>query len=149
MHRRTFLVTAGTAATAGVAGCLEGAAVSDDRVEMTQVDFRPERLTVEAGTTVEFANTSSHGHTVTAFQGSYPEGAEYFATGGFDSEEQAREGWDNQDGVLYQGESWEHTFEIPGTYQYYCIPHLEADMIGWIEVEEPDDASGNDTADGE
>lgn len=138
MDRRNFLAAASAGVSIGLAGCLdrfEAAATTDDRVEMTIDSFRPERLTVESGTTVEFVNTSSHAHTVTAFDDGIPDEAEYFATGGFEDEEAAKEGWDNQEGLLYQNESWEHTFEVPGTHQYYCVPHIDAEMIGFVDVE--------------
>jgi plastocyanin len=139
MDRRMFLATAGSGLTIGLAGCIDGSAgaTGDHDIGMTQVSFRPDELTVEAGTTVTFRNTSSHGHTVTAFQDSYPEDAEYFSTGGYGSEEEARSAWENDNGgVLTQGETFEHQFEIPGQYDYYCIPHLDAEMLGTIEVTE-------------
>jgi plastocyanin len=138
MDRRRFLASATGALAIGVAGCLgfeEGQAAGDHDVGMTQVDFRPESLTVDVGTTVEFLNTSSHGHTVTAVD--IPDGASYFATGGFDSYEAAMNGWEsNNSGVLSQGDSFTHTFEVPGRYDYVCIPHLASDMRGQITVEE-------------
>lgn len=139
MERRTFLVTAGSALTVGVAGCLDAGAdpTGENEVGMTIDSFRPDELTVEAGTTVEFINTSSHAHTVTAFQDAYPERAKYWASGGFDSEQGAIEAWENDGGgALFQGESYERTFDVPGVYQYYCVPHIEADMVGEVVVEE-------------
>ena len=139
---------AGSGATLAVAGCLDsgGAAVSgDDVVEMTINSFRPEELTVEPGTTVEFVNTSSHAHTVTAFQDGYPSEAEYWASGGFDTEDDAIDDWNSraQEGKLRTNESFEHTFEIPGTYNYYCIPHYVphagTEMTGVIRVEDSAD----------
>ena len=137
MDRRTFLATAGVAVSAGFAGCFgDAAAAGENTVGMSINSFRPEELTVSAGTTVEFVNSSSHGHSVTAYGGGIPEGADYFATGGFESEAAAREGWESQKGIIYQGDSFEHTFEIPGQYQYFCIPHERDGMIGLITVEE-------------
>ncbi|MEF8937052.1 cupredoxin domain-containing protein [Halobacteriaceae archaeon SHR40] len=139
MDRRTFLAAAGVGVSTALAGCsdfFDAAAAGENTVGMTINRFRPEELTVDAGTTVEFSNTSSHAHTVTAYEGGIPEEAEFFATGDFESEAAAREGWNNQRGLLYEGESWEYTFEIPGTYQYFCIPHEDSGMIGFIEVEE-------------
>ena len=138
MDRRTFLAATGAGVTTALAGCsgfFDAAAAGENAVGMTINRFRPEELTVEAGTTVTFENTSSHAHTVTAYEGGIPDEAEFFATGDFESEMAAREGWENQQGLLYQGESWEHTFEIPGTYQYFCIPHEESGMIGFVEVQ--------------
>jgi len=140
MNRRTFLVVAGAGTGVALAGCLEGGeAAGDHDVGMTISSFRPEELTVEAGTAVEFLNTSDHSHTVTAYQGLYPDGAEYWASGGFDSQDAAIDDWQSteQRGKLEPGESYEHTFELPGTYEYYCIPHERSNMVGTIVAEEP------------
>jgi plastocyanin len=140
MNRRTFLVAAGAGTGVALAGCLEGSeAAGDHDVGMTISSFRPEELTVEAGTAVEFLNTSDHSHTVTAYQGLYPDGAEYWASGGFDSQDAAIDNWQSteQRGKLEPGESYEHTFELPGTYEYYCIPHERSNMVGTIVAEEP------------
>lgn len=139
MDRRNFIVAAGSGLVAGLAGCLDasGEPTGEHDVGMTIDSFRPSELTVTPGTTVEFRNTSSHTHTVTAFQDSYPEGTEYFASGGFDSESAAVDAWESGGGGgLSQGDSFEHTFELTGTYSYYCIPHLSADMVGEIIVSE-------------
>lgn len=138
MDRRTFLAT-GVMSGVALAGCLEGSGepTGDYDVGMTIDSFRPETLTVDAGTTVEFRNTSSHTHTVTAFQGSYPEDAEYWASGGFESRDEAEDAWkSDRGGAIEQGESYEHAFEQPGSHGYFCIPHLDADMVGQIDVEE-------------
>jgi len=140
MDRRKFLTAAGSTAALALAGCLDtnAAPAGEHDVGMTIDSFRPETLTVDAGTTVEFRNTSGHTHTVTAIESGIPEEADYFASGGFDSREAARDAWDDRrGGKLEQGDSFEHTFEIPGSYPYICIPHLRADMRGTIEVTEP------------
>jgi plastocyanin len=140
MHRRTFLAAVGVGTTTAMAGCLvDGRSVAGDTtVGMTMDSFRPEELTVPPGTTVEFVNTSTHGHTVTATN--LPDEAddsEYFATGGFDSEEEAWDGWENEvKGVLSEGEIYEHEFVTPGRYDYICIPHIRAGMKGVIYVDE-------------
>ena len=143
MERRTFIATAGSAVAVGLAGCLDagGNPMGEHEVGMTIDEFRPDELTVQPGTTVTFINTSSHAHTVTAFQDAYPEDAEYWASGGFESEQEARDAW-SQDlaGNLYQDERYEKTFEYPGRYEYYCIPHYVPEqgtsMVGQIIVEE-------------
>jgi len=137
MHRRTFLATVGSGATLAIAGCLDGGAqaTGDHDIGMTIDSFRPEELTVTAGTTVTWRNTSSHGHTVTAFQDAYPSEAAFFASGGYETEKSAREAWETDNGgVLKGGETFEHTFETPGRYDYFCVPHVDADMIGAVEV---------------
>lgn len=138
MDRRSFLAAAGTGVSISLAGCLGigGGSSGDHDVGMTIDSFRPETLTVEPGYTVEFVNTSDHAHTVTAFDGGVPEGADYFASGGYDDEETAVEAWDAEfGGALYTGDSYERTFEVPGRYEYYCIPHIRSDMVGTIVVE--------------
>ncbi|MEF8815070.1 MAG: plastocyanin/azurin family copper-binding protein [Halovenus sp.] len=139
MDRRTFLTVTGTGIATGLAGCLgiSGGSTGNHDVGMSIDSFRPDSLTVTPGTTVEFLNTSSHTHTVTAFGDGIPEDAAYFASGGFGSEEAAREAWnDGLGGGLREGDSFEHTFEIPGRYDYFCIPHLRSDMVGVIHVED-------------
>lgn len=138
MDRRTFIGAVGAATAVGVSGCLSGGeAATNPDIGMTIDSFRPAELRVEPGTTVEWGNTSSHTHTVTAFEDGIPDDAEYFASGGYGSREAAEGAWnDERGGALIQGDTFEHTFDIPGEYEYYCIPHLRADMVGTVVVEE-------------
>jgi plastocyanin len=139
MQRRRFLAGAGTAAVAALSGCaaVGSTAGGDDYdVGMTAVAFRPPELTVSAGETVVWKNTSSRAHSVTAYESGIPEEAAYFASGGYESEEAAREAWTNLNGAITSGEVYEHTFEVPGTYQYFCIPHERGGMLGTVTVEE-------------
>ncbi|WP_049917689.1 plastocyanin/azurin family copper-binding protein [Haloferax denitrificans] len=111
-----------------------GGPVETDTVGMTEeLGFDPKSIQVPVGTTVTFENTSSIGHSVTAYEDKIPDGATYFATGGFDSEQAAKDGYPEK-GNLEAGESYEHTFETKGTYEYYCIPHELNGMVGTIEV---------------
>lgn len=117
-------------------GSSDGERTETNTVEMTdEPAYEPERIRVEAGTTVTFENVGNVGHTVTAYEDKLPEGAEYFASGGFDSEEAASEGYgDGQEGNVPGGESYEHTFGTTGTYESYCIPHEMNGMVGSIEA---------------
>ncbi len=113
-------------------------------VEMTDgLAFDPDSLTVAPGDTVVFENVGSVGHSVTAYEEgedeSIPEDAEYWAAGGFDSEQAARDAYSatgsiEDTGNVPGGESWSHTFETEGTHDYFCIPHEGAGMVGRIEV---------------
>jgi len=105
-------------------------------VEMTdQLGYEPKKIQIEAGTTVTFENVGNVGHTVTAYEDKIPDDAEYFASGDFDSEQAASDGFsDGQQGNIPAGESYEHTFETTGTYEYYCIPHEMNGMVGSIKV---------------
>ncbi len=66
---------------------------------MRDFAFTPARLEIPAGTTVEWTNNDPVAHTVTAEDRS------------FDS------------GLIEPGASWRHTFEVPGTYSFFCTPH--------------------------
>jgi plastocyanin len=97
-------------------------------VHMTEeLAFDPPSITVPAGTTVQWVNVSpSMGHSATAdpdraFDSSIvvlPLGADAFDSG-----------------LVPPGETFEHTFEVPGRYVYFCIPHEDDGMIGEIIVE--------------
>ncbi|GAB3311052.1 halocyanin [Haloplanus rallus] len=137
MHRRRLLATLGTGLAVGSAGCagVVGGDVEGD-VGMTAEAFRPTTITVSVGEEVVWYNNSARAHSVTAYDDGIPEGAEFFATGGYDSTSAAREGWYEMNGVLESGETFAHTFETPGQFNYFCIPHERAGMVGQVVVEE-------------
>lgn len=110
-----------------------GSGSSDADVTMTDAQaFEPKELTIAAGETIVFENTSSQSHTVTAYQDGIPPGGDYFASGGASSEEAATS--DLAGGLLASDETFELTLDQPGTYTYYCIPHEGAGMTGTITV---------------
>ncbi len=92
--------------------------------------FEPAEITIRVGDTVRWRNDSEFDHTVTADPGQaqdedsvmLPEGAEPFGSG-----------------TVAPGEAFEYTFEAPGRYRYFCIPHEAAGMIAEIVVEEADE----------
>jgi plastocyanin len=101
--------------------------------------FDPDSLTIAPGDTVVFENVGSVGHSVTAYEDSIPEGADYWASGGFDSEQAARDAYSatgslEDTGNVAGGESWEYTFETEGVHEYFCKPHEAGGMVGEIEV---------------
>lgn len=91
------------------------------------LEFTPPEVTISVGETVLWRNGSDVQHTVTADRDKVsnpekmhlPEGAEPFDSG-----------------TLQPGEEWSYTFEVPGRYQYVCLPHEAAGMIGEVIVEE-------------
>lgn len=104
------------------------AAADTTVVGMTNsLDFTPAKVTIRAGETVVWKNGSVLVHTVTAIADSaadpahveLPDGAEPFGSGRFGP-----------------GESYRHTFTVPGTYRYICIPHEAAGMTGTVVVKE-------------
>lgn len=109
---------------------------ADHVVEMQAVAFEPETVTVSVGDTVAWEHAGGEPHNVVAYEGQIPEDAEYWASGGFDSEQAAREGWENGEGAVQSGQSYVHTFETPGEHEYFCVPHEAAGMVGTVVVEE-------------
>ena len=117
-----------------VAAC-SGGGSSSGEVQMTDAQrFEPEELTVAAGETVTWKNESGESHTVTAYEDDIPDGADFFASGDASSEDGARDALD--EGLIDGGETFEVTFDEPGTYRYFCIPHEDQGMVGTIVVEE-------------
>ena len=96
--------------------------------------FDPDEITIAPGDTVEWVNVGAIGHSVTAYEDELPDGAAYFASGGFEAEDAARGAY--PDGDIPGGESYSHTFETAGEHGYFCIPHEAAGMVGTIVVEE-------------
>lgn len=101
-------------------------AVAQTTIVMTDgLRYEPAAVTVPAGTTVTWRNTSSMVHTVTANPAlanepghvSLPDGAKTFNSG-----------------LLQPGQSFSHTFTVPGEYRYFCIPHEGAGMLGTVTV---------------
>jgi len=134
--RRGMLATLGATTVVGVAGCL-GVGSDRETVGMTATAYVPETVTIQAGDTVVWENTSTRRHTVTATsQESIPDDAEFFASGGYDSYEEAEDAWlDEFGGRIDTDETYSHTFEIPGSYSYICIPHVDGGMTGTVVVE--------------
>ncbi|MDT3436827.1 copper-binding protein [Haloarcula sp. 1CSR25-25] len=133
-NRRTVLrLTTATFATLSTSGCLNGQSSSIQTVTMPgDLTFEPKTATIETGETVKWTNESDIEHTVTAYEDEIPDEATYFASGGFESERAAR----NRvtEGLIAPGEDYEHTFDQPGTYGYFCIPHESSGMVGTVRV---------------
>jgi plastocyanin len=68
-------------------------------VASESIAFAPQEIVVSAGTTVVWTNQDFLAHTVTADDGSFDLG------------------------FYSPGETVSMTFDTPGTYYYYCIPH--------------------------
>lgn len=86
--------------------------------------FLPATVTVPVGTTIQWFWVSA-GHTVTS-------GADGVADGLFCSPGDL----DCAAGVTSDvGTFYEHTFDAPGTYPYFCVPHYSVGMKGTIVVQ--------------
>jgi plastocyanin len=145
-YLRSFGAIGVTATALPLAGCTGGGGENTPEptdpsgdggpvtVDMTDdLVFDPQVVEVAAGTTVTWETVGAVGHSVTAYEGEIPDGAAYFASGGFDSESAARAGYP-QEGDVASGETYEHTFETAGEYEYFCIPHEGAGMVGTVRV---------------
>ncbi len=105
----------GTAATAP--------APAKDAVTMQLIAFKPELLTVGAGTTVTWNQQDPGVHTVTSGTVEQRGGAGVTTVpdGGFDS------------GPIATGRTFAFRFERAGTYRYFCSVH-PATMRGEVQV---------------
>lgn len=146
VDRRRYLALAGGAVTTAAAGCSGGSSdtttTSGGQTSTTggsggsakivgmyteggNYYFDPIGLYVEPGTTVTFENRSG-AHTSTSYSS--------------DNDAKQRipkdaQGWDS--GILTSvGATFDVTFDVKGTYDYYCTPHKTLDMIGRIVVGE-------------
>lgn len=139
MERRAFLGWTGGGVLAALSGCnaVAGPSLAEDDfdVGMAHNAFAPREFDATVGDTVVWGNDGSRTHTVTAYESGIPSEAAYFASGGYDSEDAALDAWPGG-GAIDPGETYEHTFETPGEYQYYCIPHEAAGMVGTVVVTE-------------
>jgi plastocyanin len=81
-------------------------------VSMEDNFFDPAQITVEPGTTVTWVQNGDNGHTTTSYDGLWDSG---MLPGG-------------------SGQTFSFTFDDPGTYDYYCIPHEDLGMVGTVTV---------------
>lgn len=96
--------------------------------------FNPTEVIVDSGQQVRWKNESNVPHTVSGYEESIPEDASYFASGGYNFEQAVRQSRSAR-GFLERGETYSHTFEVVGTYRYFCLPHEGNGMVGTISVE--------------
>lgn len=161
MDRRSFLAAVGAVGATGViAGTASVLADSTDYdVAMRSNAFAPvddktidvpadapgyipegvPTIEVEVGEPVTWQNTGTRYHTVTGVAAAMPDGADYFASGGYDTESAARESFEKEiggGGAIPPSKSYTHVFDVPGWYYYYCIPHEPANMVGNVKVVE-------------
>ena len=142
-NRRRVLQLSGVALAGSVAGCIgsgsEGGELSAENGEETLVEmtdglkFEPREVTISVGDTVVWKTTGAVAHSATAYEADLPDGAAYFASGGFETEAAAREAYPDG-GSVAAGETYSHTFETAGEFPYFCIPH-ESGMVGTVIVE--------------
>ncbi len=76
--------------------------------------FEPSQVSISTGDTVKFVNNKLAPHNAV-----------------FDGHEELS----HSDLAFAPGESWEKTFDNPGTYDFYCEPHRGAGMVGTVVVQ--------------
>jgi len=107
-----------------------GTEAGDENTVVTlSLTFMPETITVKAGTTVTWKNGETIGHTVTSGEW------------GDVNESTGLRGFANPDGTFdhnlspkgQEGDTFSFTFDEPGTYLYYCKPHLTMNATVIVE----------------
>jgi plastocyanin len=130
--RRGFL-TAGGLALAGLAVARPGGAAAPVEIHMlsdplgTKVGFDPIGIHIEPGQTVRWI-VQSNVHTTTAY---HPRNDHHSLR----IPERA-EPWDSHY-LVNPGSHFEVTLSVPGVYDYFCLPHEAAGMVGRIVVGQP------------
>lgn len=95
--------------------------------------FDPPELPAQPGQRVICENIGAVEHAVTAYEDRIPGDDTSFASGGFESEQAARDAYPDE-GDIAGGETFEHVSETTGFFEYFCIPHEGNGMQGTIEV---------------
>lgn len=97
-------------------------------ISMTDnLTFEPREIVVRAGGKVTWVNDSDMDHTSTANKKRAADKANVRLPDGADP-------WNS--GFVKPGESFTLTFDVPGEYHYFCIPHEKVGMLGVIQVVE-------------
>jgi manganese oxidase len=98
--------------------------LGDTEMDIVGFAFEQPVVRVKAGSTVTWTNRDEAPHTVTSGR---PTDAP--ASRAFDSTGMAEGGME----MLMQGDSWSFTFDEPGEYEYFCLPHTA--MVARVIVE--------------
>ncbi|HEX9817151.1 MAG TPA: copper-containing nitrite reductase [Candidatus Thermoplasmatota archaeon] len=110
-----FILSAGCMDPSVVHRPGESLAPSDVTVDMKDFTYSPQTITVGVGSAVTWTNLDAVAHTVT------PTDKVLWGTQG---------SGDPPSTWLAKGESWRFTFTMPGTYEYFCIPHASKGTDG-------------------
>lgn len=110
---RTFIVTFIVAVST-----LSLTAQTSHNVDVTDGQFTPKDLTIEAGDTVIWTHNGTNGHNVNGTKTTYPDNPESFGN-------EVGTGW-----------TYEYVFNTVGLYDYQCDPHAAFGMVGTVTVNE-------------
>ena len=102
-------------------------------VELFDNFFDPAEIEIAAGDTVTFVNAGDLPHTATLDPDEARDPDNVIMPDGAET-------WDS--GILESGDEFSVTLDVPGEYQYICIPHEALDMFGTIIVNGDADSMG-------
>lgn len=137
VKRRTVLGGGGALLAAGLILPF-GAQADTGRVEIgmvgntdgSRVWFDPIGLHIQPGQVLRWTNRDAgNSHTATAYHPRVNSRPLRMPSGA--------EPWDSD--YLLPGETFSLTLTVPGVYDYYCVPHEHAGMVGRIVVGQPAD----------
>ncbi|MEW6155281.1 MAG: cupredoxin family copper-binding protein [Actinomycetota bacterium] len=86
-----------------------GEATATNQVDIVEFNFKPQTITVDAGTTVTWTNSDTFPHSVKAEGDAFPVSPD-----------------------MAQGQTYSFTFTQAGTYAYFCGIHNS--MVGTVTV---------------
>jgi plastocyanin len=101
-------------------GSQEAASLDPQIVKVVDDEFSPKVIRVEPGTTVIWESGGANNHNVIASDGTWQAiSSDYF-----------------EYGIITKGDQYEHTFNEPGVYEYYCPYHgtNNKGMVGTVIV---------------
>lgn len=87
--------------------------------------FEPREIRIAPGDTVVWVNQNEIPHNMVTYPDGFPRGAS-----GFKSPD-----------LSAAGEFWSHRFDVAGSYEYHCVPHVIMDMQGSVIVGRPSEAA--------
>jgi plastocyanin len=119
------VATAGTGANSATTASTSAAPMAATVTMSDALRFEPATLTVAKGATVTWRNTSATMHTVTDDPSKAGNKADAALPPG-------AQPWDS--GNIDPGQTFQHTFDTPGSYKYFCTPHEAAGMVATITV---------------
>jgi plastocyanin len=126
LKRRQFFYLCASALASLLAACSGPRREPDYTITIRRdITFEPAALTVSIGSMVAWHHMAESVHTITADPAKaqmperiqLPEGAQPFDSGD-----------------LFAGQRWVHTFDVAGSYIYFCRYHEMDEMLGVITV---------------
>jgi plastocyanin len=88
--------------------------------------FEPASVTIAKGGSVTWTNTSTMPHSVTDDPAKASNKADAQLPSGAPA-------WDSS--LLQPSQTYSHTFDVAGTYKYFCVPHEALGMLGTVIVQ--------------